>query len=283
MYAQAEAEEARRARQQQRRQAPSKLPIVLICLGLVALLIVGVVGKFCLDLALMPKAPVLADTRWQTFEEGRITMLLPGPPVYEKNMDIRGHGMRTIRAEPTPKCFFMVDYLPSALPVRGKSFSVDGLLNAGLDGSRDYVARFGCNELYRKDVQLNSMRGKELVMTLPETKGTFIVRNYFHNGRMFIVIVGGEGMLPDHPDITKFLVRCRSTRADLLQHGLGFPCGQDVRMALGQFFKQFLGVRRIPMLEHGDHEPCEDPRYMTKLLGRCIFYDVLRVAGRHKV
>ena len=191
-------------------------------------------------------------------------MLLPGPPVYE-NLNIRGHGMRTIRAEPTPKCFFMVDYLPSALPVRGKSFSVDGLLNAGLDGSRDYVARFGCHELYRKDVQLNSMRGKELVMTLPETKGTFIVRNYFHNGRMFIVIVGGEGMLPYHPDIPKFLVRCRSTRADLLQRGLGFARGKNIRVAFRNRFQKIPRFRRATMLEDWDHEAGKVPTGGTEV------------------
>jgi hypothetical protein len=204
VYAKAAADEQWRAEQRNKR-TPQRPYALILGLGVVALVILGVIGKFCLDFLMMPKAPpVLAETKWQTFEEGRIKVQLPGPPVF-LNFEVAGQALRTVRVEPTPQSCFMVSYMPSALPVQGKSFSVDGLLNAGLDGSRDHVAKYGCHELYRKDVKLNSIRGKELVMTLPKTKGTFIVRGYFHEGRLFIVVVGGVGMLPDHPDIVKFL------------------------------------------------------------------------------
>src|SRR5207249_3150569 len=69
------------------------------------------------------------------------------------------------------------------------------------DGSMAFAKENGGKELKRESVSLGDYPGKQLIVKIPSQSAKFIQRVYYAHGRAFIVMIGGRGLEPDHPNV----------------------------------------------------------------------------------
>jgi hypothetical protein len=145
---------------------------------------------------------VIPAEKWQVVEvPGRVKVLLPGPAQRTAQPAAGLTMIMHIVETPDHNSMYALSYSEGKLPPHRVNLPAGVLLADACDGATANLKKQGGEELSRRDIQLGSYPGKELVHRL--RKGRMITRIYLAHGQLYMVMAGGVGLDADHENVKR--------------------------------------------------------------------------------
>lgn len=201
-----------RPRRRATRYAKPKNNTAMVVGGVVAA-VVGLGAFFGVKYGISAlRAPAtIPDSKWQTVEApGLMKAKLPGSPNIQ-TMNVAGVGMTMRTVTPDEDSMYAVAYSEDELPPHRRGLPAETLLNDACSGSVQGVARDGGHEVSRESITLGPHPGKQIVIDIPKGGGKLTSRVYLVNGRIVMLMAGGRGLEPDHPNVRKLFASLEIT------------------------------------------------------------------------
>ncbi|MDR3637999.1 MAG: DUF1559 domain-containing protein [Isosphaeraceae bacterium] len=186
-----------------------------LALGAIAAVLLGVVLVVnvltpAVDAALdaayaAPPAKRIPDDHWKPIRFGAAGQaLMPGGT--QREQVLASATLLTVDGyKPNDDAIFAVAYNAKGLSPQQMNMKPHELLNDFCDGFRNNVHAQGGIELSRRDFRVGDLPAVEMISRVPVARGKLVHRSILAGNDLYVVLAGGKGYRPDHPDIQRFL------------------------------------------------------------------------------
>ena len=152
-----------------------------------------------------PPAPRIPDEHWKPANFGpHGKVLLPGGT--RPGRVLASAVVLTVHEyKPNDDSVFAVAHNAQGLSPDRMAMKPYDLLNDFCDGFRNNVHAQGGVELTRRSFRVGELPAVEMVSRVPVARGKLVHRAIFADNDLYVLVAGGKGYTPEHPDVRRFL------------------------------------------------------------------------------